>query len=390
MLKKHDYQFSLSVLVRNSAGQVLARSGEAPLPPFAPQDGFADLQLGTPATVWRSFSQWDAAHSRQVMVLVKSEERDELAADVASQLAEPGLWLLPVVALALGLSLWRGLRPLQALSGDVEALESERAVNRAVRLPARHRYREFNAVVRAINQLLGQQQAALERERQLADEIAHELRTPLTSIALQAAALKGSLPPAEEAAALSQLNADALRAGHVISQLLALARAGQTGQASARPQLAALDVVALARQVVADHAQAAWQSGHQLSVQGAPGMESLQVRAHPLLLALALRNLIDNALQHTPAGTAVCVEWGRGTDQGNADADAAWLQVCDDGANQANKAQTQPHTGERMGLGHKIVERVMSSHGGSFSQRPALPPFTRCYRLTFAATAAVA
>ena len=383
-LKKHDYQFSLSVLVRNSAGQVLARSGEAPLPPFAPQDGFADLQLGTPATAWRSFSQWDAAHNRQVMVLVKAEERDELAADVASQLAEPGLWLLPAVALALGLALWRGLRPLQALSHDVEALEGEVEIDRAARLPARHRYREFNAVVRAINQLLGQQQAALERERQLADEIAHELRTPLTSIALQAAALKGSLSPAEQAAALSQLNADALRAGHVIGQLLALARAGQAGL---QPQLEALDVAALTRQVVADHAQAAWQSGHQLSVQGT---ESLQVRAHPLLLALALRNLVDNALQHTPAGTAVCVEWGRGTGEG----DGAWLQVCDDGASHAihsqAEAQARPPTGERLGLGHKIVERVMGSHGGSFAQQPAAAPFTRCYRLTFAAPSALA
>ncbi|MGV8805121.1 MAG: histidine kinase dimerization/phospho-acceptor domain-containing protein [Polaromonas sp.] len=381
-LKKHDYQFSLSVLVRNSAGQVLLRSGEAPLPPFALQDGFADLRLGAPATAWRSFSQWDAAKSRQVMVLVKAGERDELAMDVAEQLAEPGLWLLPVVALALGLSLWRGLRPLQALSRDVEALEGEVEVDSAARLPARHRYREFNAVVRAINQLLGQQQAALERERQLADDIAHELRTPLASIALQAAALKGSLPAAQQAAALSQLSADALRAGHVIGQLLALARAGQ---ASLQPQLEALDVAALARQVVAEHAQAAWQSGHQLSVQGT---HSLQVRAHPLLLALALRNLIDNALQHTSAGTAVCVEWGSGAggDEG------AWLQVCDDGARHSAGAlaPAQPPTGERLGLGHKIVQRVMMSHGGSFSQIAALPPFTRCYRLTFAAPAAPA
>jgi len=39
------------------------------------------------------------------------------------------------------------------------------------------------------------------------------------------------------------------------------------------------------------------------------GDEGLQVLAHPLLLELALRNLIDNALQHTPGGTAVCVQW---------------------------------------------------------------------------------
>ena len=367
-LKRHDYQFSLSVLVRDATGHLLARSGEAPLPPFAQREGFTDLQLGTPATAWRSFSQWDAAHSRQVVVLVKTGERDELAADVAAQLAGPGLWLLPVVALALGMAILRGLQPLKVLSREVEELE----VDKAWRLQARHPYREFNSVVRSINRLVGQQQAALERERQLASEIAHELRTPLSSIALQAASLQGSLPAQAQAAALQQIGADALRAGHVIGQLLALAR---TSQAGLQQQRVRLDLAALARQVVAGYAQAAWQSGHQLSVQG---MDELPLRAHPLLLELALRNLIDNALQHTPAGTAVCVQWG-------VDAGQAWLQVCDDGTGRSRNGGNSPlPSTERLGLGHKIAGRVMDIHGGSFAQQPAVAPFTCCYRLSFA------
>ena len=367
-LKHHDYQFSLSVLVRDAAGHLLARSGEAPVPPFVQRDGFADLRLGSPAIAWRSFSQWDAAHSRQVMVLVKFEEREALAEDVAAQLAEPVLWLLPVVALALGAAILRGLRPLQALSRDVEALE----VDQAERLQARHPYREFNSVVRSINRLLGQQQAALERERQLASEIAHELRTPLSSIALQAASLRGTLPKEAQAAALQQISADALRAGHVISQLLALARTGQAGMQQA---LVPLDLATLAREVVAGYAQAAWQSGHQLSVQGA---ERQTVLAHPLLLELAVRNLIDNALQHTARGTAVCVQWG-------SDAGGAWLQVCDDGQGGHDAPAAAPAFTDRLGLGHKIVGRVMDIHGGSFVQHAAAAPFKRCYRLCFPA-----
>jgi len=371
-LKHHDYQFSLSVVVRDAAGHLLARSGEAPVPPFALRDGFADLLLGTPAAAWRSFSQWDATHSRQVMVLVKFEEREALAKDVAAQLAEPVLWLLPVVALALGAAILRGLRPLQALSRDVEALEVKVAVDEAARLQARHPYREFNSVVRSINRLLGQQQAALERERQLASEIAHELRTPLASIALQAASLRGALPAQAQAAALQQISADALRAGHVISQLLALARTGQAGMQQA---LVPLDLAAFAPEIVAGYAQAAWQSGHRLSVQG---VEHQTVRAHPLLLELALRNLIDNALQHTAKGTAVCVQWG-------SDAGRAWLQVCDDGQGSHNAPAFAPASTDRLGLGHKIVGRVMDLHGGSFVQHPAAAPFNRCYRLCFPA-----
>ena len=370
-LKRHDYQFSLSVVVRDAAGHLLARSGEAPLPPFAAPDGFADLQLGTPASAWRSFSQWDATHNRQVVVLVKFEEREALAEDVADQLAEPVLWLLPVVALALGAAILRGLWPLKALARDVDALEVGVGVDKAVRLQTRHPYREFNSVVCSINRLVGQQQAALERERQLASEIAHELRTPLSSIALQAASLRGVLPAQAQAEALQQISADALRAGHVISQLLALARSGQAGMQQA---LVPLDLATLARNIVAGYAQAAWQGGHLLSVQG---VEHQTVLAHPLLLELALRNLIDNALQHTARGTAVCVRWG-------SDAGRAWLQVCDDGRD-GHSAPSMAATTDRLGLGHKIVGRVMDIHGGSFAQQAAVTPFSRCYRLCFPA-----
>ena len=42
------------------------------------------------------------------MVMLQLRERDELAQDIAGQMIEPGLWLLPVVSLALGLALWGG------------------------------------------------------------------------------------------------------------------------------------------------------------------------------------------------------------------------------------------------------------------------------------------
>jgi DNA-binding response OmpR family regulator len=54
-LKNHDYQPSLSVLVRGAGGQLLARSGDAPLAPFSEQAGFADLALGTPPSFGAAF-----------------------------------------------------------------------------------------------------------------------------------------------------------------------------------------------------------------------------------------------------------------------------------------------------------------------------------------------
>ncbi len=375
-LQNHDYQPSMSVVVWDAAGAVLTRSGRAPQPAFAAREGFADLVLGQPTTQWRSFSQWNAARTRQVMVLVKADERDDLAQDVAEHVVVPSLLLLPLVTLVLSAAIRRGLRPLQALSRDVEALD----VGEAGRLQARHPHKEFNAVVVSINQLVGQQQDALARERQLASEIAHELRTPLASIALQAASLRqdtrADTDPAAQQRAVAQIGADALRAGHVVSQLLSLARASRAGLAQPKR---VIDLATWLAPLVADYAQAAWASGHELSLSGPeaePQTGPAQLLGHPLLLELALRNLIDNALQHTPRGTAVSVQWGVAADG------SAWLQVAD---NAAPVAHAQPKSAERLGLGHTIVSRVMQVHGGRLE--PLVTAAGRCYRLTFTAPA---
>lgn len=365
-LKSHDYQQSLSVVQWNAQGHLLHHSGAAPLPPFDGADGFANVTLGPDATVWRSFTQWDAARTRKITVLLELRERDDLAEDIAEQMIEPGLWLLPVVSLALGLALWRGLRPLYALSADVAALDPASAQ----RLASRHAWSEFESVVASINTLLDRQQAALVRERRLANEVAHELRTPLSSIALQASALGGELDAAARQQAVARIGQDALRAGHVLNQLLALARASR---AELHEATAPVDLCALAREVCADYAQAAWRRGDEIALAAPP---ALMVPGHAVLLDIAVRNLVENALKHTPEGTRIAVQLGA-AEAGN----GAWLQVCDDGARGAGDgAAAQPPT-DSLHLGHEILRRVAEVHGGWFGAAAAPTPFTTCFRL---------
>lgn len=375
-LKAHDYQQSISVVQWNAAGRVLAQSGSAPLPAFDDSEGFADLRLGPQAVAWRSFSQWDTTRTRKVMVLLELRERDELARDIAEQMVEPGMWLLPVVALALGLALRRGLRPLYALSADVSALDPYSAQ----RLASRHAWSEFESVVASINTLLDRQQAALVRERRLANEVAHELRTPLSSITLQASALGGDLDPQAQARAVARIGQDAMRAGHVLNQLLALARASRAELHEAK---APVDLAATARAVCADYAQAAWQRAGEIAVD-AP--EHLALAGHAVLLDLALRNLVENALRHTPRGTRIAVQLGQ------AEGGALWLQVCDDGRRMPAGATQppEPRPVDSLHLGHEIVKRVAEMHGGSFGPAVAPAPFTTCYRLDFPSPAGVA
>jgi len=364
-LRAHDYQESLSVVLWNAQGLLISRTGQAPLPDFDIEQGFATIGADE-HQAWRSYTQWSQDRKAKVAVMIDLAERDSLADDIAMQMIEPGFWLLPVIVVALGVAMRRGMRPLNQLTHRVEALD----LSRDQRLSDAHVPRELSPMVSSINTLLDRQQEALERERNLANEVAHELRTPLASIVLQAQALKsgGQTDTAVMQAALQRIGQDALHAGHVLDQLLTLARAGRGMLDAPLQTVNWADVV---RDVAAAQAQHAWQRGDMISVD-AP--QELPVRGNALLLDSALRNLVENAVRHTPGGTQIEVQAGLDSSLG-----LAWVQVCDDGRRDAAPVHVPPV--DSLHLGHEIVSRVMQAHGGRFIVAEAPQGFTTCYRM---------
>ena len=85
----------------------------------------------------------------------------------------------------------------------------------------------------------------------------------------------------------------------MIHHLLALARASRTQLAE---EAAVFNLAALARRVAADYGERAYKARHELCV-AAPDV--VELRGYSTLLELALRNLIENSLAHTPAGTLI-------------------------------------------------------------------------------------
>jgi two-component system sensor histidine kinase QseC len=379
-LKAHDYQQSLSAVMWNKEGQVISRMGRVPELSFDASDGFSLIKIGPEQQIWRNFARWDEAGARRIMVLIQEDARNALADDIAGQISEPGWWLLPLMLLALGLAIHRGLKPLRELSNEVHELE----VQHPRPLAAKSRHEELRAAVDAINRLVNKYNEALALERQLADTFAHELRTPLTALVLRLDALRQLLDRPAQQMVLEEVEAEARRASQVLSHLLAMAR---TSRIKLNEDAVSVDLSALARRVIADHVPAADALGHELGFAVEEGDDrSVLVQGHPVLIEMALRNLLENALAHAPASSYVEVQ---------VSAAPIYLQVCDGlvGAGLGRGGEVlapgrQPAALESqvlgLGLGHQVIQRIAEVHGGTFEEIAAPAGFRRCYRLCFA------
>ena len=336
-----------------------------------PEKGLVSLVVrdasGTPHD-WRAYVETYRAdgHERRVAALLDLKKRYVLAGDIAEHLAEPSLVLLPLVALVMWWTIRRGLRPLDQLSDEVAALDGFAGQ----RLDTPHRFHEFSSTVTAINTMVDGLQAQAQRERQFASDVAHELRTPLTAITLQARAAQADPSPQR----LARLEQEALRAGRILTQLLDLARAqraGQHGAAQAGDAVQETALGELAARLISAHAQLAYESDHELSLAQEQG--EVNVRVQPMLLELALRNLIENALRHTPPGTQVEVAVWR-DDQGQG------VSVSDDGQ-RAGVTAPAAQASSGLGLGLRLVERIAEELGARLERDGGVAPMTTRFTL---------
>ena len=355
---RHEYLQDMAVMDWWDDRLVIDSHGlaEGLNPADIPNHGFATVVHRTAQSVseWRVYTvaAGQNGHARRVVLLMDIHKRGELGKDIGEHVAGPALLIFPLVALLLWWAIRRGLRPLDQLSCEVAALDG----SSGQRMDTGHRFQEFNSTVLAINSLVDSLQNQAERERAFASDVAHELRTPLAAMTLQASAAQVDPSPQR----LAQLEQESLRAGRILAQLLDLARAQRAGRAMA-PQ--AIDVGEVALRLVADHAQNAHDTEHELSLSQPDTPVTLAVP--PLLLELALRNLIDNALQHTPPGTHVNVDVEQSGDE-------IRISVSDDGRQRADAGAAADRGG--MGLGLRLVERIAEELGATLVRDQGVPP----------------
>jgi two-component system sensor histidine kinase QseC len=280
------------------AGQLEMHSWNAPAEPLAPlAPGFHASHLS--GRDWRVFAARPGASDVIVLVGELSYSRAEILQAVLRSSLLPLLVALPLLGLSVWWAVRLGLVPLDRLGRSLSTRDP--AALDPIRMddaPA-----ELLPLITALNELFERTHALLSSERRFTADAAHELRTPIAGIRAQAQAALAVFDPTARRHALQATLAGCDRATRLVQQLLTLARL------EAEPQCrhGRADLIALAREEVAEIASSAFEEGQELQFEAPEEEGWLQVRGEPTLLAVLLRNLIDNALRYSPRGATVRV-----------------------------------------------------------------------------------
>jgi two-component system OmpR family sensor kinase len=214
-------------------------------------------------------------------------------------------WLLVVGGLlAIGLGILLGVAfsrnltaPLQRLATAARAVAS-RDFSRRVEIEGSA---EVAEVARAFNEMTAALAQSEQQRQNMVADVAHELRTPLSVVQGNLRAILDDVYALDKAE-ISRLYDETRLLSRLVDDLreLASADAGQL-----RLNLLATDAVRIIQTTTDNLALAAEAQNVSLDIQVPGGLPT--VRADPDRLAQILRNLLVNALRHTPPGGSVTV-----------------------------------------------------------------------------------
>jgi signal transduction histidine kinase len=356
-------RYGYAILTRE--GQVMFSSRE-PAEPLFPSDKRRDdpSYFGRDVAQARMFgtSIPYAVGNHRVWVQISEDEahRDVLIDDIVAEFLPHIAWvILPILAVLLGIDLaifGRTLRPLEEASRRAEQIGP---THTDIRLPEDRMPRDVLPLVHAVNEALERLERGFIMQRDFVSDAAHELRTPL-------AILRAQVDAITDLDARRALLTDIDGMTRIVNQLIEVA---ESDALTIRPGEVA-DLRAIAAEVVAFMAPVAISAGKDIAL--SEDADAVWVEGNGAALFQAIRNLVENAVTHTPSGTTVDVMV---TPDGS-------VTVRDAGAGvpreQRDLVFQRFWRGDRSradstGLGLAIVARVVRAHGGRVSVADAQP-----------------
>ncbi|MHA1565778.1 MAG: sensor histidine kinase [Alphaproteobacteria bacterium] len=277
---------------------------------------------------------------------------DVLADEFLAELWDNAGWIVLVAFLVvfaiIYLTVRSSLAPVTAASQQAQTIGPS---TMDTRISVANLPREVSPLVSAVNQALDRIEHAYQLQKEFTANAGHEIRTPI-------AVLKAHLDVLEDRAVATELGHDVARLDRLVRQLMRLAQADdlqiEIGQRADLNKIALDAAVLLGPVAIAERKSiAVVDLDHPVIVCG-----------HADYLVIALRNLIENAIRSTPAGTTVEVAVG---------ADGS-LSVSDAGPGVPAQDRSmiferfwrgRPDAETGAGLGLSIVRRIIDAHQGT-------------------------
>lgn len=305
-----EYDRQLSCQIWSLEGRLVGRSASAPTTELSDaKSGFSEKVVE--GERWRTYSLVNSRKGTRVLVGDNVSVREKLVGDMMAGLLVPSSVALAVLAALLWLAIDRGLAPLQRLSHVLRA----RGPDDATPLDVDASDTELRPVVDALEGLIGRIASLRETERHFIASAAHELQTPLAGLRTHAQVAARSQDDNVRAASLAHIQRSVDRTARLVRQLIELAR-----EEAMEPDAVGWTSFGAALRDVSEGV---------LEAQGprAAGIASsaidFDVWIDPASLAIALRNLLENALFHAGGEQVIIETEERGT--------SLQIAICDRG-----------------------------------------------------------
>jgi two-component system, OmpR family, sensor histidine kinase TctE len=361
-----DTQSHLYYRVSNQGGDVV--SGFADLPFWhgripdrgayaALVDFYDDSFRGEPVRM-AVLLQPVSSETGRGMAVVQVAETLELRRALARKILIDTLWrqavLIAVIALFAVLVVQRATRPVRRLSREME----QRPEGDLTPISAPDAPRELLPLVDATNQVMTRLAMLLDNQKRFVRDTAHQLRTPLAVLKTQVqSALHGDVEPRQ---ALLEINDTVERATALANQMLSLAKVEQLRQ---QPDASVHDLAEVVRTVSLELSPLVADKDIDFDI----ATVSAPLRSHEWMLRELTRNLLHNAIKHTPEGGALSVRIV-------ADRNSAALTIADTGTGipaELGARLFQPFSpGDSRsgsGLGLAICHEIVRALGGTLT-----------------------
>ena len=330
--------------------------GQIPMqPPYAALVDFYDGQFrGEPVRMAVLLQPVASTTGRDVAVVQVAE-----TLEIRHALARQILWdtlarqaaLIALIAATVIVVVQRATRPVRALSHELQARPDDDL--RPIAAPDAPR--ELQPLIAATNEHMRRQSDLLAQQQRFVRDASHQLRTPLAVLKAQVqSARRGDVAPPE---ALAEIEHTVDRATQLATQMLALAKVAQLQQ---QADVAPAQFDEVVRAVALDVAPLIAGKGLDFDLQTEP----ITLRARDWMLRELTRNLLHNAIRHTPAGGLLAITLARAGGE-------ARLTVADGGPGVAPELAErlfQPFSagagGTGSGLGLAICHEIVQTLGG--------------------------